>query len=495
MDLHLTQKNTRAADGILTLPDADRANVIVLKGDNGEGKTQTASWVRATLGDPRAMPVRREGSDTASLELAMGPHRVTLSLAKIRTSPKGDARIRLGDKSATILTDLIGPIDPVKSTEGPACTDRLKALTEQLGLKMDPEKLAILSDGLECPVNSSGLTFPEVVQAIQKSLAGQARVHQSTADGISGQVTRIETELATLPTFPEGFDPSEAGEAREDRNRDIENARRALYEVEASHRARVQQEEARSKLKTDLPMPTAVSLTTGFQSLATTLVNGDIITWDITDWQNFTRRIEDMRRHSDALRDAVAVYIQTQAALSTPITGATAEDLANAQALVQAAESSRALAEQYFRRACLDVDLAPLKASQKEAIVVAKAYAKASQKDGIWSRVGTILATAGLKHIELNDGELFAQVKGQRIRFADASFGERTLIAAQAVAATVLVDMDVQFTLIYLPGMYWDALGDAFRGEVDAALAECHGFVKILTEETTAGPLAIEAWK
>jgi len=459
-----------------TLPED---NVIVLRGRNGAGKSTIQRVMRRLLGDTTTTPEKARGVDKATASLTHRGQKISLTFAA-KFSPTGKIPARLAANEGRLLSDLIGPPDDDVSKGSPARKDRVAALAKLAFLTPTPETISSLVGSTPVPAAEwkDPSDFMSVVGELKRRLEAEARKHEADRDRADGQITLLRRASSAIPTEAKQPPPRQA----EAVNVALDLARREQYKLEASHKARLEQEQARAKLRADLPAPTWQALLEPLEILRTRLQTDAPIAVTDAGWRETGMLTTRLGAAVTATERATAIYRQTQVQLAAPITGATEAEVAASWEAVTKLEAELKTAVDHAR--WLELETEHTIQTTRLETAAAQAGAYRCTATGIAAKIADMIRAANLETLSLDaEGEVVANTGTGWVPFAGLSFGERVYHAISAlVSAEHLTPEGDETVFLVLSPTFWGALDSTAQGVVRMDLARYNGQVILLTE-------------
>lgn len=456
------------------------AGVVVLKGNNGSGKSTAMAATETLLGaDAKALSVR-DGSLKGKVE-GFG---VTVHLNRARNTKTGElTAIKIEHK-----LDLAGFIDPGIGNPEAADRARIKALASLSGAKVDLSMFWPLFGGEEAftaSVNIDDLNGRDLIETaafLKRRLESLARESEKVA---TEQMARAEA----LRHLPEGLDlTAEHDAGKLDKSRDDATALVAELETRAKAAGQSRKRIEEAKAKAGEAATAADPEETG---LALSLAESDreLAECEVSKFREHlanAQRILDERTGKKAIAQAahdqaVKFAADREKLLAIvnagEVAGPTIEDLRNAAELLQ--RSRKAVTDGALIR-----DFFAKKDKANSAEELAKRYNQealdcrnnAARTDAI---VSEAIQAPGLR---IEDGRLVTDTKKRGATyFGELSHGERTKIALNLGVARVGAG-----GLLVLQQEFWEGLDGDARGQINEA-AKGLGVI-VLTAEASDGP-------
>lgn len=451
--------------------------IVVLNGPNGVGKSTFLRLLRRLLGDDKTTPERtRDSAAPGTASLSVGDRRITLTLRQ-KYSLTGDVDafpLRLARGEGQLLADLIGPTNDDSSKTAPARAARVRALARLADIAVDRKTLEHLASGLEVDLSGwkDSTDVVAVADELKRRLETVKRKHSEEAATHEGALQVLEHQLSELP--PGSNTPPtltlEQATAR------VQEAQRLVYEVEASAKARQEQETARAKLQTDLPAPTWDAMHRTVSLLEDELKRTPLE----AAWQAIDDVINELRAVMHVTRAQAITYKETARALSAPITGATIEDVQATRETYSLAGQAKAMVQHHASFQRLSVEKEQREQLSDLARERATLYETAAK--AVHQRLAEIIREAGLEVLSLSeDGEVVTHSAGAPVPYATRSLGERVFDAVCACAGGL--ETDDRIAVLTLAPDHWGALDDASRAVLRIELDRFAGRLVVLTEE------------
>lgn len=491
----------------LTIPIPEGGGVVVVKGPNGSGKTQTINAAAAlATGEGKLTP--RDGK--ASGEVTAFGCRLLVGLRSKRT---GDQPfVSLGDK-----LDVATLVDPGLASLEANDARRIKALVGLVGAKAEPAMFYELVGGQEAfeKVVKHGSLKPddplETARLVKKDIEEAARLEKSQADTADGHAKGKEEaadqligtrEGAGVPVYPSDAELQAA-------YGDVLAARAKLKERADNARAlAADRAAAAAKLREVEASPTYVSL-----AESTKYHEGKLAAWKDADhaYQAAQKAADEAKALAETRRQELALADQRLDAarqLDEQMAGwretlermviavPTDEELAAAEQAVTNARDTLAKAATVASAKGMIRDAAEARAKALDHQARSdNLRAAARSVDSVLSRLiegsGACLRVIGT---EKGPRLVTETSRGDETMFAELSDGERVRIALEIAIGTLerltKADNVSGIPLLPLPQSFWEGLDPEHRAEV-AAIAKEHGVV-ILTGECSDGDLRVE---
>lgn len=503
-----------AIKGLLGIPDTNlefrTGAVNIVEGRNGAGKTRMLLALARALGDEDATVEASEGSPigTVDLNAINGQQQLIVSQAgRVRT--KGAAPIAAQDMDA--VSDLIRGAHngAIRIEAGAREQARQRAFVRiarpvideaaiEALCERDAELMDYLRERIRAGVVGDLLRAAEVVQ---ERLQALARDKEGLADGYAGanrahngdagaEEMKLAALGATLISEPDvkaaeaavRVKAALAGEARR-----THGERVAMEQQQAAIRAAstprpddaAALEAVHSKLmEAKAEAENGRQLREELARLQERIAASDV---RLADLKTAGRVLEEKSR---ATAEEAKQWDAQQAILQATPAGASAEEVALAEAATKAAED---LAEAHRISArVLDLRRQAEQAASDGMLASAKAKELRDSNAAVRERISDILARQGAAGFSMIEGKLAFSVDGRKpVEYNGLSLGERTFAA-----------LNLQLSSPGFSGWVW--LDEPFYSALDLdhkaqlrTWAETHADVLLATEQPTAGPLVV----
>lgn len=486
-DLKFTIENT---GGVERAELSLRPGVNVLKGRNGAGKTSAINAVVRASGG--SVPLQRK--DGAEVGRVRGPG-VSLKIKGV-VKTTGHAELELAD---------VGPlgrlIDPRLKDSKAAARERVRALVELLGVRIDDEKLLELCNGdrmlfhdLTRAIDEAAIDdLLEASEKLRNLAHKRARAQEDLAAAAGAEVDNSLKEcrqiLADLGG-PAGLSELSLEVANGSLEAEIRNHDRALAKCEAREALEEKQNRIRETLG---PEPDAAGAEAQVASKAAAYEIAKGKAAELAEalqaarfaQERAARELENAASKRDETLEAVETWQKQKTILEETPAGPTRADLEKikAEGLEAARERLRVAGiSQTFREREKAHDAAVM--AKEKAEDSAEAFRELAAD--IPAKLGKILASAGAPGLTVSEGRLHVTTEDGPPRDFEyrCSTGERAR-AALAVAAQVY-----KGRVLALDGEVWGNLDPANRAEFAAAAQECD--LCVVTEEPAEGALRLE---
>lgn len=480
----------------------ESGHLNIYQGANGAGKTSAARAISRALGGKVDDLEMRDGATLGTVVVTEGEVTSSAIVSKGRVRLKGEAPITAMDTKA--LTYLITGEDLVGEAARNAAriANFLKIVRPAVDLQAveilterDPEMGAWLNERL-----AAGAIPPDLLSAAERlkvELQRRAREdNEKLAENYAGEESAnlrraadLEAQLAELseddPLLAADLPFAEAAVERlaaehDERKRSAEERARQEADREAIRAAgaprpdvdgalaQVQKHlEARNVARAEVHEIEAKMERLKAEALAASRRDDE-----------FTRLGKEAEIEWRRLEGEAKLWDTQQALLSSPATGATAEEVEGARLRLEAARSTRDAAR-------LSGEIATAKAAAAEAKALGEKLAARGKQLRDWSlsvrdRVADLLAKSGADGFTVVDGAL---------SFEGKDFDSR-LSAGQKVAAAVSLAARFWSGFVHLEADFFGRLDVEHRAELDAFCASRLDLI-VTTEEPTEGALSV----
>jgi DNA repair ATPase RecN len=441
--------------------------INLLRGSNGAGK----SHILAAIARAAGADVPIEVNDDATRGEFRLDGAVLFSVTRSKSSKGSAGKVNVSLASVSPLADLIEP--GLKSKEANE-TRRIQALLQLVDLKVTPETISTFvngnEDALEWIEDEEGLALlcqlnpVEVADRVRRALHKRKREFEAEADRAQGRYQAVKVEkperLIDTPVaearakYDEMVgDLREAqGGAAQRKAREIERQEIATTLGERPDVEKAQQAEAECYKRVEEAQEAVNELARQLAVARTNLAHAE-------------DEAEEASRWSKVQEQDAARWEKGNLILEGELTGATEADVAEAGHKVELARTileSAQTAEQYRK----SLEAAELHRTERDGNTKRATEFETLAK-AVPSRLGGLLADAGLPNLTVEDGVLTViHENGDLEPFARLSSGEKARLAMP-----IFIKANPS-RLVALPQQIWESLDKQNAEELAAILKE-----------------------